>query len=181
MNGVLWLTEAQARTIAQHALDDAPCEACGLVGGVGIQARRVVPLPNTAADPTRSYYADPAALARTLIEFDRDGLTLLGIYHSHPAGDPRPSNADIQLAHYPDSTYLIVGLRGHEPELGAWNIRNGRVHPVTLHIGLTPPDTPEPALLSDAQRAAILMSALLAFVVMIILSLVLLPPAPPIP
>lgn len=177
----LWLSEAQARLIIQHARDDAPREACGLIGGVDGRAQTIVALPNVAPDPQHQYYADTRALACALMAFDADGLSLIGIYHSHPMTDPIPSPADIRQAFYPDAAYLIVSLRGSEACLAAWHIRRGQVTPIALHIGDTLPGNHDDETLSAAQKTAILMSVLLAFALMIVLSLSLLPPAPEIP
>lgn len=36
------------------------------------------------------------------------GLELLGIYHSHPTGENRPSARDIEFAYYPETPYFIL-------------------------------------------------------------------------
>jgi hypothetical protein len=59
-------------------------------------------------------------------------------------------------------------------------MRAGQVSEVPLHIGSTPP-LPESSALSPAQKTAILLSALIAFALLIVVSLSLLPPAPLIP
>jgi proteasome lid subunit RPN8/RPN11 len=178
---ILWLTDAQATTIIAHARAEAPHEACGLIGGVGYQAQQVIPIPNIAADPRRHYEMDPRALTNTLFALEHGGKSLLAFYHSHPFGDPIPSPTDVAQAYYPDTVYLIVGLREPDARLAAWHIHNGQVDPVTLHIGAQPPDMPPDSSLSRAQTIAIIISALLALILMLTLSLSLLPPAPPIP
>ena len=51
----------------------------------------------------------------------------MGIYHSHPRSPAEPSQTDINLAHYPHWTYLIVSLeRPEEPVVRAWRIADGR-------------------------------------------------------
>jgi hypothetical protein len=75
---------------------------------------------------------------------------------------------------------LIVGLRGNEPQFAAWQIRHSRVDALPLHVGTDAPQV-EANTLSKTQRFAIILSALLAFILMIGLSIYLLPPAPEIP
>ncbi len=173
----LWLSHEQALTIAQHALADHPAEACGMIGGRGSVAHVVVPLPNAAADPLRQYVIEPQALVRTLYDFERTGLALIGIYHSHPDGEPRPSPTDIREAAYPETAYLIVGVRQGETRFAAWQINREQVLPLELHIGGDKPEA-EHSTLTRAQIIAILISALIAFAIMLSISLSLLPPAP---
>ncbi len=174
----LFLTEEQARALLHHAREAAPQEACGLLAGVGEQVQAVIPIPNSAADPHHFYRLEEAAFARALLQLDRQGLELLGFYHSHPQGDPIPSSTDVQQATYPDTPYLIIGLRG-EPRLAVWQMRYGEVTPVEVGIGVTGSQSRDgDDTLSRAQRLAIIVSAILAFAFMIIVSLALLPPAP---
>lgn len=175
---MLWLTDAQAGVLLDHARRSAPREACGIIAGRGQQVVEIHPITNAAADPQQTYVMDERELARTLLSLEARGLSLLAFYHSHPAGEPIPSPVDVRYATYPDTPYLIIGLRP-QPQIAAWLLHYGQATPVTLHIGLTPPE-PERGM-STAQRAAILISALIAFTLMIVLSLSLLPPAPPIP
>jgi proteasome lid subunit RPN8/RPN11 len=176
----LWLTDEQAQAIVRHVSGEVPREACGLIAGRGGRVERIMPAPNAAADPLHFYEIDHKVLVQAMFEIERSGLMLMGIYHSHPNGDPIPSQTDIAQAAYPDVVYLIVGLRGGEPRLSGWHIRRHEVVPVTLHIGSSPPQAGPPEL-SKSHKAAILISVIVAFVFMIVLSLSLLPPAPKIP
>lgn len=177
----LWLSEDQARTIIRHALDASPREACGLIAGIGSRAERIIPIPNHAADPLHFFGMEQAALVRAMFDIQRAGLALIGIYHSHPRGNAIPSLTDIQRCAYPDTAYLIVGLGRKHPELAAWNIRNGSVERIELYIGLYPPPESDGPPLTQAQKTAIIVGAVVAFAFMIVLSLSLLPPAPIIP
>ncbi|MBC7813672.1 MAG: M67 family metallopeptidase [Burkholderiales bacterium] len=179
-SGILWLTDEQAQAITRHARDEAPREACGLIAGVGSQARRIFPIPNVAERPNEAYRMDGPAFVRAFYEFEAAGLSLIGIYHSHPSSDPIPSPVDIAQAAYPDVPYLIVGLKHNEPRLATWQIRHGRVDALDLQItpdGIAPlyPTEPEHLPLSPAQRAAILASALIALTLMLVMALSLLP------
>ncbi len=176
----LWLTDEQARAIVHHALADVPCEACGLIAGHGYRAEAIIPAANAAADPLHHYEIEHRALVQAMFEIEHSSLSLIGIYHSHPNGDPIPSQTDIAQAAYPDVVYLIVGLRGGEPRLSGWRIRRHEVESVPLHIGASPP--PQESLpLTNTQKTAILISVIIAFVFMMVVSLSLLPPAPEIP
>ncbi|NJL54636.1 M67 family metallopeptidase [bacterium] len=123
---VLWLTHAQVQAIGDHARAAAPDEACGLIAGRGSRAVRVLPLDNIAQNRQQTYLIDAAQLAASIHQFEREGLSLIGIYHSHPAGDPIPSPADMCELHYPHTAYLIVGLRHNHANFAAWLLHNQR-------------------------------------------------------
>jgi proteasome lid subunit RPN8/RPN11 len=175
----LVLSEAHARQIAQHALDDRSHEACGIIGGIGEQAQVVIPVANIAADPRNAYRLDDRALVEAVHRLSRQGLSPIGFYHSHPNSDPIPSATDIAQAAYRHTPYLIVGLRGHEPRLAAWELNGNAVIPVELFIGVQPSSQEE--RLSRAQKMAIILSVVTACLFMLALSVTLLPPAPVIP
>lgn len=175
---MLYLTRTDAENIAQHARRDAPREACGLLAGERNVVKRVITLPNAAPDPETHYLIDPAAYIKAMAELDAQGLSLVGFYHSHPKGDPIPSPTDIREAAYPDAVYVIVGLPTESAQLSAWRIRYGQVE--SVEICTDTPTEAEPSL-SRAQKFAIILSAVIAVLFMLLLSLSLLPPAPVIP
>lgn len=177
---VLWLTPQQAREIGRAALDGAPREVCGVIGGRGAQALKIIPTPNVAPDPTQYYEIDPQALVNALMQLRADSLDVIGFYHSHPHSAPVPSRTDVALSAYPDAAMLIVGLKTGEPELAAWRVRYGSAERITLHVADVPP-AEDTGRLSEAQVTAIILSAILAVAAFLGISLSLLPPAPPIP
>jgi proteasome lid subunit RPN8/RPN11 len=177
---VLWLTPQQAREIGSAALQGAPHEVCGVIGGRGAQALRIIPTPNVAPDPTQYYEIDPRALVDAMMTLRSEKLDVIGFYHSHPHSAPVPSRTDVALAAYPDTAMLIVGLRNGAPELAAWRVRHGNAERMTLHVADVPPPA-DSGRLSQAQVTAIILSAVLAVAAFLGISISLLPPAPPIP
>lgn len=175
----LWLTWEQTQTLVQHALDAAPYECCGLLAGQGGQVTRIVPIPNVADDPQHFYRLDPQALTRAFFDLQRSGLRLLAFYHSHPRGEPVPSETDVAQALYPDVAYLILGLGTRDVGIAAWQITHRQVYPVLVHIGELPPQLP--AEMTRAQRTAIILSAIIAVIIVLVVSLSLLPPPPSLP
>ena len=116
-----------------HARDDLPDECCGMVGGRGGEATSVIRVANAAASPLR-YEIDGAEQYRIQTEIDDADLELGAIYHSHTRSDPYPSQTDINLAFYPEALYVIVGLARDQPEVKAYEIRDGSVTDVDLHV-----------------------------------------------
>ncbi|MGM8837589.1 MULTISPECIES: Mov34/MPN/PAD-1 family protein [Thermus] len=93
-----------------HLQKEAPREGVGLWAGRR-EVERVIPLPNAHPNPLTGYLAEPLALLRTLKALEQEGLSLLAIYHSHPAGPALPSPRDIKEARW-RVPYVIFGTDG---------------------------------------------------------------------
>lgn len=126
----LWyLDAALADTLVAQARAARPREACGLLLAAGTTIVRLQATANVDPDPTR-YTIAPEEHFAALRAARRDGLEVVGAYHSHPAGAPVPSATD-RLEAAGDFLYLIVGLTP-EPALGAWRLVDGNFVPVRL-------------------------------------------------
>ena len=123
--------------IVAHARSEAPNECCGMVASRDGEAVKVYRARNAAASPLR-YEVDGAEQYRIQMQIEDSGLELGAIYHSHTRTEPYPSQTDINLAFYPDALYVIVGLAGDEPEVRAYEIRDGQVADAVLEV--TGPD-----------------------------------------
>ena len=119
--------------IVAHARADAPNECCGMIATRDGEAVKIYPAANAAASPLR-YEIDGAEQFRIQMAIDDAGLDLGAIYHSHTRSDPYPSQTDINLAFYPDSVYLIVGVAKEQAEVRAFEIRDGQVSEVELRV-----------------------------------------------
>lgn len=104
-----------------------------MVAARGGEAVRIYRARNAAASPLR-YELDGAEQYRIQMEIEDAGLDLGAIYHSHTRTEPYPSQTDINLAFYPESLYVIVGLAGAEPDVRAYTIRDGRVQEAELVV-----------------------------------------------
>ena len=107
--------------IVAHAREDAPDECCGMIASRDGEAVRVHRATNAAASPLR-YEIEGMEQYRIQTQIEDDGLDLGAIYHSHTRSEPIPSQTDINLAFYPDSVYLIVGVKDSEPDVRGWRI-----------------------------------------------------------
>jgi proteasome lid subunit RPN8/RPN11 len=119
--------------IVAHAREDAPNECCGMIASRDGSAVRVYRATNSAASPLR-YEIDGLEQYRIQTEIEDSGWDLGAIYHSHTRSAPYPSQTDINLAFYPDSLYIIVGLAGDEPEVRAFRIVDQRVSEASLEL-----------------------------------------------
>ncbi len=129
----LLLPPALVGALWAHAEREAPRECVGALGGrvaeSGAEALALYPLANVSPDPERTYLAHPGHLLRALRAMEAGGLTLVGLYHSHPRGPARPSVTDTHLAAYP-VPYVIADLRTRT--LHAYRLPEGS--PVVLRL-----------------------------------------------
>jgi len=115
--------------LVEEAAAAAPREACGLLVGSDGCVEHVVPARNVDPLPTR-YRIAPADHFAALRAARAMGLQVIGAYHSHPAGGPEPSPADVAEA-VTDFLYLIVGL-APAPAVALWLLMDGNFTAVSF-------------------------------------------------
>ena len=107
----------------EHCRNDYPNEACGFIGGLDGECRKLYRLPNAAASPIYYRPGDKEMIA-AINDIDERDEELVAIFHSHVASAPIPSPTDRREAHYPDAVYLIVSLMDSEnPLTRGWLIK----------------------------------------------------------
>ena len=126
----LYLLPTHWQNMREHVQAQSPLEACGLLAGKNEQALAVLLVRNQAQSPVR-FEMDPIEQLNALEWIDEQGLELVGIFHSLPAGPETVSVTDIAEAAY--EVVQIVWSRPH----GEWQARgfwieNGQVSEVNL-------------------------------------------------
>jgi [CysO sulfur-carrier protein]-S-L-cysteine hydrolase len=116
-----------------HAYAGYPLEACGLLVGQGDRVHRFVACTNEAAS-ARIYTIPPKELLRAEREADDDGLSIIGVFHSHTHSEPYPSPTDVTQAPDPDWHYVIVSLKRDAPESRSYRIVDGTIMSVPIAI-----------------------------------------------
>ena len=168
---------AVARQIADHALSEAPNEACGILAGSREHISRAIALDNAADAPARHFRFDPEEQLEALKALDAYGLEWIGVYHSHPQAPPIPSQEDIEAAVDRSLLQLIVSLESAKPKLKLWQVDGSSVTPIALVF-----DTEENADIDDHlsrhKQIAIFIAAIASVLLLLAVSLLLLPPAP---
>ena len=96
-------------TMIAHLVAVFPAEGCGFLAGRAGQISLVYPIDNTKNSPT-AYRMDPRQQVEALLAIEDAGLTLLGIYHSHPGGAAVLSPEDLDQAAFYDVVYLVAAL-----------------------------------------------------------------------
>jgi proteasome lid subunit RPN8/RPN11 len=128
------LTQDQYDGMLKHVEEHAPLEACGLLAGKEDRVEKVLPVRNQAQSPVR-FVMDPYEQLRAFEWIDAQGLQLLGIFHSHPAGPETVSATDIREAAY--EVVHLIWSRAADGVLwklrGFW-IEEGQAQEVTLSV-----------------------------------------------
>ena len=107
--------------LVEHALNERPNEACGLILLREGTAERYVPGRNAAASPYRfELDVDPE------VWFLEDDGYELAVFHSHLTSPPRPSRTDVEnIGLWAGRPYVILNVR--TGELAAWRIADGAI------------------------------------------------------
>ena len=117
---------AVRQALVEHALDEQPNEACGLIVLKDGIAQRYERGRNAAGSPYRfELDVDPE------VWFLEDDGFELAVFHSHPSSAPRPSRTDVEnIGLWQGKPYVIYSVR--EDALSAWTITNGSIEPLVL-------------------------------------------------
>ena len=128
------ISRALLDEVIAHARAEAPNECVGMVASRDGEAVAVHRAANKAASPLR-YEIDGMEQYRIQSAIEDAGLELGAIYHSHTRSAPEPSQTDINLAFYPESLYVIVGVADRDaPEVKAYRILDGQVSEAALDV-----------------------------------------------
>jgi proteasome lid subunit RPN8/RPN11 len=111
-----------AREIAAHGAASYPHEGCGLLLGLQTGGDNVVralfPVENQweVEDEKSERFLIPAeAMFRAELSALRQGLDIVGIFHSHPDHAAVASPRDLAWATWPGYSYLITEVRAGQP------------------------------------------------------------------
>ena len=101
------LQSFEAAAAAAH-----PKEACGLLVGWWepdvVHVTEIHYSPNRAEDPTQGFEIDVGLQAHLQRSLRGTDSMLVGVWHSHPSGDAKPSEVDSLAAHDPDFVWIIT-------------------------------------------------------------------------
>jgi [CysO sulfur-carrier protein]-S-L-cysteine hydrolase len=128
----LTLTSLHLQEMINHVSAHAPLEACGLLAGREARVERVMGVRNQAQSAAR-FVMDPYEQLQAFDWIDSNGLDLLGIFHSHPAGPETASVTDIAEAAYEVVHVILSQTGGRWKARGFW-IEKGEAREVVLKV-----------------------------------------------
>jgi proteasome lid subunit RPN8/RPN11 len=111
-----------------------PNEACGILSGSGGQIEKVYAMTNIEKSPA-TYFMDAKEQLKVIKEIRALGQEMLAIYHSHPDTQAYPSAHDVELALYPEASYIIISLESRdEPVVRSFKIVESKVKEEELKV-----------------------------------------------
>jgi proteasome lid subunit RPN8/RPN11 len=134
MADVIRVRKEALTQMAERVLQEPRLECCGLLAGKDSVITRLFATTNSMASATE-YAIAPKELFQSMREIRAAGLDFMGIYHSHPDGDNKPSARDVDQAYYPDVAYFIVSPRKDTATpVRAFSIRDGKAAELNVQI-----------------------------------------------
>lgn len=114
--------------IHAHGEQAYPEEGAGFLLGAEGRVADILPLPNAREESARHnrYLIAPGDYARAEDAAEGRGLSLIGVFHSHPDHPNRPSDYDLEQAQ-PCFSYLITSVQsGKAVESRSWRLAEDR-------------------------------------------------------
>ncbi len=111
MTVIVRLAQEHIDAMVTHALEDAPVECCGLLGGTGTTVASVHKAANAEESPYR-FSIDFREQRRIEEELNEAGHAIQGFYHSHTGSEARPSPTDIRMMEVffaPPYIHFVIG------------------------------------------------------------------------
>ncbi len=130
---ILQLTQELLTQIHEHGEQAYPEEGAGfLLGAYADNAKRevtaILPLANSRENEARHnrYLITPEDYLKAELTADELGLSLIGVFHSHPDHPNRPSEFDREWAQ-PFFSYIITSINeGKAIESRSWRLTEDR-------------------------------------------------------
>lgn len=124
---MLILERALLDQIIQQCRNELPDEACGILAGKVGNVEKVYEMANMDKSPV-TYFMDAKEQLRVMKDIRSRDLEIAGIYHSHVASQAYPSAHDLDLAFYPEVSYVIISFQDkRNPGVRSFKIREGTI------------------------------------------------------
>jgi proteasome lid subunit RPN8/RPN11 len=127
-----------------HASSTYPEECCGLMLGTfenGIMekiVRKSIRMDNVFVKEERfhRYTIDPKEFLLAESDAEKQGLEIVGIYHSHPNAPAKPSEFDTRHA-WPTMSYVVMSVRNAQTEdTKSWVLKDDRTGFVSEELSI---------------------------------------------
>lgn len=132
---IIHLSKEQKSSLIEETRKKHPKEACGILFGdlksEGPIVRKIVPVRNVL-ESTTNFRIDAEEFLRSLSEAEREGMELVGFFHSHPA-TPQPSVTDTRsMKLWPENIWLIISSINHD--MAAFTMVNSKTRRIKIRV-----------------------------------------------
>jgi proteasome lid subunit RPN8/RPN11 len=97
-------------SIKEHAINELPNEACGYLAGLENKILKMIKMTNIDKSPEHFSF-DVKEQFAAIKNLRKEGMEIIGIYHTHPETAARMSEEDIRLANDINIIYLIYSIK----------------------------------------------------------------------
>ncbi|HAH19657.1 MAG: hypothetical protein A2Y00_01590 [Omnitrophica WOR_2 bacterium GWF2_43_52] len=124
----IFIKKAMYNELLAYCLKEPQKETCGILAGKAARIEKIFPLTNISDSPKLCYHIDPKEQLAVFKELRKQAIEMVAIYHSHVDSQAYPSQRDIELAFYPESSYIIVSLSDPgQPQVRSFKIVEGKI------------------------------------------------------
>ena len=131
---MLQLTRDHYEAMVATCIRALPNEGCGLLLGSDDGVVAEVVASENVADSAKVYEIDSRVLLRAYRRADDEGLSVIGVFHSHTHSEAYPSPTDVAQAPDPQWHYVLVSLRDDPAVVRSFRIVDGSVSEEDLSI-----------------------------------------------
>ena len=111
----VWLRKTHIQIINDECSKHTPDEACGVLIGYpesdNVVVKKVMPVTN-ARPSNRSFELDAKEHYAAWNMAEKEGMDIVGIYHTHPRSVARPSLWDEKSMEHYHTLWIIAGIDG---------------------------------------------------------------------
>ncbi|MHB2029591.1 MAG: M67 family metallopeptidase, partial [Acidimicrobiales bacterium] len=111
-----------------------PNEGCGLLLGTPDGTVFEVIASNNIADSSKVYEIDPRVLLQSFRRAERDGVEVIGVFHSHTHSEAYPSPTDVNQAPDPSWHYVLVSLRDQVANVRCFRVVGAEVSEESINV-----------------------------------------------
>lgn len=124
---MIYISKDLVKQMIEHSKREFPNEACGILSGKQGRVKKVYEMTNIDKSP-QTFFMDAKEQLKVMKEIRSKGEEMLGIYHSHVASQAYPSGHDVELALYPEASYVIISLKDRKnPSVRSFKIVEGKI------------------------------------------------------
>jgi proteasome lid subunit RPN8/RPN11 len=122
--------------LKRHAEEMFPSEAVALLfgttSGTAVSATRIELMENISSAELTSFSVDPESEYTLLMDAEKRGESLIGIFHSHPA-PPKPSATDLRNMRLNPVVWLVASKLSGDWIIKGYLLDNGETLEVSIH------------------------------------------------